>query len=119
MAVPIKRALVSVFDKTGLAELAQAFEKLNISVLSTGAIRLFVRAKEDCVGSCVFLRHLKPPAGGTATALRTLGLAVVEVSDVTKVPEMLGMSCERGVASACCLDEPGSHAASTTRKHPQ
>lgn len=61
--VPIKRALVSVFDKTGLDEIAKTLASFNVTVLSTG---------------------------GTAAALRTAGVSVVEVADVTKWPEMLG-----------------------------
>ncbi len=61
--VPIKRALLSVFDKTGLVELGQGLARLGVELLSTG---------------------------GTAKALRDAGLAVVDVADVTKWPEMLG-----------------------------
>lgn len=60
--VPIKTALVSVFDKTGLEELG-AFLALNkIHILSTG---------------------------GTATALRKLGCTVQDVADYTGFPECL------------------------------
>ncbi|EDQ89822.1 uncharacterized protein MONBRDRAFT_18908 [Monosiga brevicollis MX1] len=62
MAVPIKRALVSVFNKTGLEDLASAFQQYGTTVLSTG---------------------------GTAKKLRELGVTVVDVSEVTNFPEML------------------------------
>lgn len=62
--VSVKRALVSVFDKTGIEELGKALQKLGVVVLSTG---------------------------GTANRLREAGVTVQDVSDVTKWPEMLGV----------------------------
>ena len=61
--VPVRRALVSVSDKTGLAELGRALAKRGIELLSTG---------------------------GSANALRNEGLEVVDVSDITGFPEMMG-----------------------------
>jgi len=61
MAV-IKRALISVSDKLGILELANALTKLNVEILSTG---------------------------GTAKLLRDNGIPVTEVSDYTGFPEML------------------------------
>ena len=61
--IPIRRALLSVSDKTGLIELAQELVKLDVELLSTG---------------------------GTAKALRDAGMNVVDVSDVTSFPEMMG-----------------------------
>lgn len=58
----IKRALISVSDKTGIIELAQGLNQLNISILSTG---------------------------GTAKLLQEAGITVTEVSDYTGFPEML------------------------------
>jgi phosphoribosylaminoimidazolecarboxamide formyltransferase/IMP cyclohydrolase len=58
----IKRALISVSDKTGIIELAQALIKLNIEILSTG---------------------------GTAKLFRDNNIAVTEVGDYTGFPEML------------------------------
>jgi phosphoribosylaminoimidazolecarboxamide formyltransferase/IMP cyclohydrolase len=55
-------ALLSVSDKTGIAELARGLERLGFRVLSTG---------------------------GTATLLATAGIAVTEVADHTGFPEML------------------------------
>ncbi len=55
-------ALLSVSDKSGLVEFATGLRDLGFSLLSTG---------------------------GTAKALRTAGLKVADVSDVTKFPEML------------------------------
>lgn len=58
----MKRALISVSDKTGLQEFAKALIALDYEILSTG---------------------------GTARALRKAGIPVLEVSDVTKFPEIL------------------------------
>jgi phosphoribosylaminoimidazolecarboxamide formyltransferase/IMP cyclohydrolase len=61
--VPIRRALISVSDKTGLAEFARTLhEEHGIELLSTG---------------------------GTAKFLRELGLPVTDVSAVTGSPEMM------------------------------
>ncbi len=59
----ISRALVSVFDKTGLAELGKSLEKHGIEILSTGS---------------------------TAKVLRDAGVKVIAVEDHTGFPEMLG-----------------------------
>ena len=61
--VPIRRALLSVCDKTGLAELAKFLSGRGVEIVSSG---------------------------GTAAALREAGIAVREVSDVTGHPEILG-----------------------------
>jgi len=60
--VTIKRALLSVSDKTGLVELARALAEKGVELVSTG---------------------------GTARALRDAGLAVRDVSDLTNFPEMM------------------------------
>jgi phosphoribosylaminoimidazolecarboxamide formyltransferase/IMP cyclohydrolase len=60
--VDIKRALISVSDKTGLVDFAHALAALGVEILSTG---------------------------GTAQALRAAGVAVTEVSDHTGFPEIL------------------------------
>ncbi|MBX5471161.1 MAG: bifunctional phosphoribosylaminoimidazolecarboxamide formyltransferase/IMP cyclohydrolase [Acetobacteraceae bacterium] len=60
--VPIRRALISVSDKTGLVELAAALVRKDIEILSTG---------------------------GSAEALRKAGIAVKEVSAHTGFPEIL------------------------------
>ncbi|PCJ08706.1 MAG: bifunctional phosphoribosylaminoimidazolecarboxamide formyltransferase/inosine monophosphate cyclohydrolase [Rhodobacteraceae bacterium] len=59
---PVRRALLSVSDKTGLIELGQALAARNVELLSTG---------------------------GTAKALRDAGLDVKDVSDITGFPEMM------------------------------
>ena len=59
----VERALISVFDKTGIAEFAKKLAALRIELLSTG---------------------------GTAKLLREAGLTVRDVSDFTGWPEMLG-----------------------------
>src|ERR1041385_3188667 len=58
----IHRALISVFDKTGLIPFAQTLAAARVELISTG---------------------------GTAKALREAGLRVVELSDYTGFPEML------------------------------
>lgn len=58
----IQRALISVSDKTGIIELAQALTRFNIEILSTG---------------------------GTAKLFRENKIPVTEVSDYTGFPEML------------------------------
>ena len=60
--VTIRRALLSVSDKTGLLELARALAARNVELLSTG---------------------------GTARAIREAGLPVRDVSEVTGFPEMM------------------------------
>jgi phosphoribosylaminoimidazolecarboxamide formyltransferase/IMP cyclohydrolase len=59
---PIKRALISVSDKTGLIPFAQALAEKGIELISTG---------------------------GTARTLKEAGLLVKEVADVTGFPEIL------------------------------
>jgi len=58
----IKRALISVSDKTGIIEFAKGLEKLGVEIISTG---------------------------GTAKALRDAEVKVTNVSDVTGFPECL------------------------------
>ncbi len=60
--VPVGRALISVYDKTGLLELARTLAAADVELLSTG---------------------------GTAAMLRKAGLAVRDVADVTGFPEMM------------------------------
>jgi phosphoribosylaminoimidazolecarboxamide formyltransferase/IMP cyclohydrolase len=60
--VPVRRALLSVSDKTGLADLGQALVARGVELISTG---------------------------GTAKALREAGLAVKDVSEITGFPEMM------------------------------
>ncbi len=60
--VPVRRALLSVSDKTGLIDLAKALNARGVELLSTG---------------------------GTAKAIREAGLPVKDVSEVTNFPEMM------------------------------
>ncbi len=60
--LPIRRALVSVYDKTGLIELGQALAAAGVELVSTGS---------------------------TAAKLAEAGLAVVPVEEVTGFPECL------------------------------
>ncbi len=59
---PVRRALLSVTDKSGLVEFARALTSHGIELISTG---------------------------GTARALREAGLSVRDISDLTGFPEML------------------------------
>ncbi|MBW6471228.1 MAG: bifunctional phosphoribosylaminoimidazolecarboxamide formyltransferase/IMP cyclohydrolase [Methanosarcinaceae archaeon] len=59
----IKRALLSVSDKTGIVDLARGLAKLGIEIISTG---------------------------GTAKILRDADIEVIDVSEVTGFPEMMG-----------------------------
>ena len=59
---PVRRALLSVSDKTGLVEFAQVLDGFGVEILSTG---------------------------GTAKTLRDAGLTVIDVAQVTGSPEMM------------------------------
>ena len=59
----VTRALVSVYDKTGLVDLGKSLEKHGIEILSTGS---------------------------TAKTLRNAGIKVIAVEEYTGFPEMLG-----------------------------
>ena len=58
----IARALLSVSDKTGLADFAKALAGYGVEIVSTG---------------------------GTAKLLREAGLKVIDVAEITQVPEMM------------------------------
>ncbi len=60
--IKIKRALISVSDKTGLLDFVKGLHKLGVEIISTG---------------------------GTASLLRTNHIPVIEVADYTGFPEML------------------------------
>jgi phosphoribosylaminoimidazolecarboxamide formyltransferase / IMP cyclohydrolase len=59
----VKRALLSVYDKTGLEELARGLAALDVELVASG---------------------------GTAAFLEKVGIAVTPVEEVTEVPELLG-----------------------------
>src|SRR6185369_13502745 len=59
---PIKRALISVSNKAGIVEFAQALQSFGVEIISTG---------------------------GTAKSLREAGVKVRDISDVTGFPEMM------------------------------
>ena len=59
---PIKRALISVSDKTGIIDFARTLKQFDVEIISTG---------------------------GTAKALRDAGIEVRDISDVTGFPEMM------------------------------
>ncbi|KAL1958739.1 hypothetical protein VTO42DRAFT_3858 [Malbranchea cinnamomea] len=58
-----RSAIVSVYDKTGLLDLARGLERNNVRILASG---------------------------GTAKMIREAGIAVEDVSAITNAPEMLG-----------------------------
>ena len=60
--VPIRRALISLSDKSGLEQLAAALGRAGVEIVSTG---------------------------GTAAKLRELGASVRDISDLTGFPEMM------------------------------
>lgn len=60
--VPVKRALLSVFDKTGLIEFAKGLAERGVELVSTG---------------------------GSYKALKDAGLAVLDISEVTGFPEIM------------------------------
>jgi len=62
MSQKIQRAILSVTDKTGLAEFARKLSSMGVDLISTG---------------------------GTAKLLRDAGIAVKDISEVTGFPEML------------------------------
>lgn len=59
----VKTAIVSVYDKTGLLDLAKGLARNNVRILASG---------------------------GTARMIREAGFPVNDVSEITKAPEMLG-----------------------------
>jgi len=61
--VKVRRALISVSDKTGIVDFARGLARLGVEIVSTG---------------------------GTATTLRDAGIEVRDVSDLTGSPEILG-----------------------------
>src|ERR1043165_7997623 len=58
----IRRALISVSDKTGIVDLAHELKSFGVEIISTG---------------------------GTARALREAGIDVLDVSELTGFPEMM------------------------------
>src|SRR5258705_11369303 len=88
--IPIRTALISVSDKSGLAECARGLARFKIKILSTG---------------------------GTAKLLAEQGLRVTEVADYTGFPEMLDGRLYRlpGNARRACQDP----APQVARRHPR
>ena len=60
MKIPFKRAIISVFDKTGVEELAQALNSAGCEIISTGS---------------------------TAKAIESAGVPVTPVDSITGFPE--------------------------------
>jgi phosphoribosylaminoimidazolecarboxamide formyltransferase/IMP cyclohydrolase len=61
--IPVRRALISVYDKTGLDDLARRLHEAGVEIVSTGS---------------------------TAAYIRDLGVPVTPVEEVTGFPEILG-----------------------------
>src|SRR5204862_2191831 len=59
----IKRALISVYDKSGLDEFAQGLVELGVEIVSSG---------------------------GTSTYLEEMDIPVTRIEEITQVPELLG-----------------------------
>ena len=59
----IKRALISVYDKSGLDEFAQGLTELGAEIVSSG---------------------------GTSSYLEEMGIPVTRIEEITQVPELLG-----------------------------
>ncbi len=59
---PIRRAMISVYDKTGLAELARGLHEAGVDIISTGS---------------------------TAKTIAGVGIPVIPVEEVTGFPEVL------------------------------
>ncbi len=59
----IRRALISVYDKSGLDEFARGLAELGVEIVSSG---------------------------GTSAHLEEMGIEVTRIEDITQVPEMLG-----------------------------
>ena len=66
---PVARALLSVYDKSGLVELGRGLAELGVELVASG---------------------------GTATALTDAGLEVTQVDALTGSPEMLGGRVKSG-----------------------
>ena len=60
--IQIKRAIISVYDKTEIVELARSLNNLGVELLTTG---------------------------GTANALRAADITLTDVSDYTQFPEIM------------------------------
>jgi phosphoribosylaminoimidazolecarboxamide formyltransferase/IMP cyclohydrolase len=61
--IPVRRALISVYDKTGLLELARGLHEAGVEIVSTGS---------------------------TAATIADAGIRVTQVAEVTGFPEILG-----------------------------
>lgn len=61
--IKLSKALISVYDKTGLAPIVEKLHQLNVEILSTG---------------------------GTKDFIEKMGIPVTQVDDITKFPEILG-----------------------------
>ncbi len=68
MTKKITRALISVYDKTGLVELGKSLDSAGVEILSTGS---------------------------TAATLRDAGVKVIDVSTYTGFPEIMGGRVKR------------------------
>ena len=87
----IGRALLSVYDKTGLAEFARGLADLGVELLASG---------------------------GTATRLEEDGLAVRRVDELTEFPELLGGRVRHSTRACTPGSWPGVTVRTTWRRSP-
>jgi len=89
--MPIRRALLSVFDKTGIVDFAKALHQAKVELLSTG---------------------------GTYKALKDAGIPVIEVAEYTGFPEMMDGRVKtlhpKIHGGLLCVRDDAHHAAAAT-----
>ena len=88
---PIRRALLSVFDKTGIVDLARTLAEQGAEIVSTGS---------------------------TASTIRDAGIAVTEVEAVTGFPEMLDGPSRRSTRACTAGSSPISAWSPTATSSP-
>src|SRR2546429_9061947 len=69
MPPPVRRALLSVSDKTGLVELARELARRNIEILSTGGTAQLLAANGVAVGEGASYTRLPQVKGGRPQTL--------------------------------------------------
>lgn len=93
MSVVIKRAILSVYDKTGIVELARALNEKGIEIISTG---------------------------GTYSLLKKEGIPVISVAEVTEFPEILNgrvKTLHPSIAGAILTDKSNPEHVAELKKH--
>jgi hypothetical protein len=90
--VPIRRALISVYDKTGLEELAKGLHAAGVKIVSTGS---------------------------TAKKIAAAGIPVQEVEEVTGSPEMLDGRVKTCTRASTAASSPTAASLPTWRPSPR